>query len=250
METFRELALTEKQAYNEAISMLEKEYLLNEDIKNIINKASSSVVKIYSFLKEIASLSKYSIEILAEFFKNKQVHEFFKALKFSIKRIGILFRKGVETYNKIEHIISAKIAEIGGVKYIRQKLSELDEFFNSHPVLNRIGGLAVAGLLLYIWLNMSFTPDLEYSMDFSDMLLALGGTFSLSELFASDDGIAMLIYFSTGSLLGISMPWPGGLITHVVGGVIYSLYRLIRTKKVRIPEPEIPGIKKYIKVKI
>ena len=251
--TYRNIALQSQNIdideyyFNEAIKILER--IENGELnEGILDKLSSFVKKKIDFIKEIAEKTGNSLKDLIVLFKDTRIFSLFKVIGFSIKKLGEMIKKGIDTYNSIQNILAQKIYDLGGVQYIKRNLHKLDEFFKEHPVLKKIGGVAVAGLLLYIWLNMSFTPDLEYSMDFKDLIMALAGNFSLAELFASPSGITMLIYLATGALAGLSMPWPGGTLVQIVGGVIFSAWRLLDIGQVKIEKPEPLKLGKYPKV--
>ena len=254
-DSFRDIAYKEQDIdlyeFNKAIQILEfyEMGLISEGfLDNLMSKVPEAIKKKIDFVKELASTTGNSLKDLLVMFKNTKVFEIFKVIGFSIKKLGTMLKKGIDTYNSIQDILAKKIAEIGGVQYIKKNLHKLDDFFKEHPVLKKIGGLAVAGLLLYIWLNMSFTPDLEYSMDFKDIIMALSGNFSLGDLFASPSGVTMLIYLATGIVAGVSMPWPGGTLTQIVGGVLFSAWRLLDTKKIKIEKPKPLKLGKYPKV--
>jgi len=246
--SFRDIAIREQDLdlyeFNKAIQVLE--YVENNSLDegmlgDLMNKLSSGIKKKIDFIKEVAKVAGNNLKELLEMFKDSRFFKIFQVIGFSIKKIINLFKLGIKTYNNIQNILAEKIASLGGVKYIKKNLHALDDFFDSHPVLKKLGGVAVAGLLLYVWLNMSFTPDLEYSMDFKDIISALGGSFSLGDLFASPSGITMLIYLASGMLLGLSAPWPGKQSTQIIGGLIFSAYRLIQSngglKKLKLKIP-------------
>ena len=253
--SFRAIALREQDLdlyeFNRAILVLE--YLENNSLdegvlSDMMGKLSKGIKAKIDFIKELASMANQKLVDLITLFKNSKFYDIFKAIGFNLKKLGVMLKKGIDAYNSIQDVLAKKIHDLGGVQYIKKNLHKLDDFFKEHPVLKKIGGAAVAGLLIYIWLNMSFTPDLEYSMDFKDIILALAGNFSLAELFASPSGITMLIYVATGALVGLSMPWPGGTLTQIVGGVIFSAWRLLDTKKVKIEKPQPLKLGKYPKV--
>ena len=258
--SFRDIAMrnedVELYEFSKAIQILEYvEYAQSNHIDegtigDLMSKVSGAIKKKIEFIKELAKLSGNNLKDLLVMFKDTRIFKLFKVIGFSIKKLGDLIKKGIQTYNSIQDIIAKKIHDMGGVQYIKKNLNVLDDFFKNHPVLKKIGGVAVAGLLLYIWLNMSFTVDLEYSMDFKDIILALSGNFSLADLFMSPSGITMLIYLATGLVAGVSVPWPGGTITQIVGGVIFSAWRLMNTGKIKIEKPSPLKLGKYPKVKI
>ena len=227
----------ESYEFDRALYILEsiENGTLNE---GILDSISGGIKKKINFIKELAKMAGNKLMDLVTLFRDSKYFKIFKVIGFSIKKIVNLFKLGIKTYNNIQNILADKIASLGGVKYIKKNLHVLDDFFNEHPVLKKLGGLAVAGLLFYIWTQMSFTPDLEYSMDFKDIISALSGKFSLGELFASTSGIAMLMYLASGMLLGLSTPWPGKQSTQIVGGLIFSAYRLLKIKGVKLEMPK------------
>jgi len=254
--SFREIAIKEQDLdlyeFNKAILVLE--YLENNSLDegvldNLMSKLSAGIKKKIDFIKELANTAGTKLKDLLILFKDSKFFEIFKVIGFSIKKLVEMFKKGIKAYNSIQDVLAQKIHDLGGVQYIKKNLHALDDFFKNHPVLKKIGGVAVAGLLLYIWLNMSFTPDLEYSMDFKDIILSLSGNYSLADLFASPSGITMLIYLATGMLAGVSMPWPGGTTIQIVGGLIFSAWRLLDIGKVKIEKPKPLKVGKYPKVK-
>jgi len=254
-DSFRDIAYREQDIdlyeFNKAIQILEafEIGLISESaLGDLMGKVSGTIRKKIDFIKELASTTGNQLKDLLVMFKNTKVFEIFKVIGFSIKKLGAMLKKGIDAYNSIQDVLAKKIHELGGVQYIKKNLHKLDEFFKEHPVLKKIGGVAVAGLLVYIWLNMSFTPDLEYSMDFKDIIMSLSGNFSLADLFASPSGITMLIYLATGIVAGVSMPWPGGTLTQMVGGVLFSAWRLLDTKKIKIEKPKPLKFGKYPKV--
>jgi len=109
------------------------------------------------------------------------------------------------------------------------KLKDLDNFLKNHPKIKRIAGIGVAALLIYIWFNMTFTGDFEYDFNLVDVLAALGGKFSLSQIFAGKDGMKLLLLFATG-VIGLSFPWPGPTSIKFLTAVVQSVAKWAKTK--------------------
>jgi hypothetical protein len=253
--SFRDLVYKEQDIelyeYHKAIKILEayEAGIISEGVfGDLLDKVSGEIKKKIGFIKEIAEKTGNKLKDLLVLFKDSKFFEIFKTIGFSIKKLGAMLKKGIDTYNSIHGILAEKIHAMGGVQYIKKNLHKLDEFFKEHPVLKKIGGVAVAGLLLYIWLNMSVTPLLKYSMNFEDLIMALRGNFSLAELFASPSGIIMLIYLATGIVAGVSMPWAGGPLTQIVRMMLFSTWKLLNVKKVKIEKPSPLKLGKYPKV--
>lgn len=121
---------------------------------------------------------------LVKLFLNKVVFKFFAKIKFSMKYLFDLVKRGFKAYKQIIKAIGEYIANTKVGRWTEDKLKDLDAFLAKHPKTKRIAGLAVAGILIYIWLNMTFTGNADYDFDMGDMILALGGGFTLSTLFA------------------------------------------------------------------
>jgi len=202
--------------------------LSNPLTEGILDKLTTGIKSKIDFITEIAKIIGKNIKDIVVLFKNSKFFKIFKALHFSVKYIIDMYKKGLKLYNSLENIIAKKINDLGGVKYIRKNLKVLDDWFNSHPMIKKLGGLAVGSLLLYIWINMSFTPNFGDSFDFTDIINSFLGKFHLSDLFATESGITMLIYFATGALTGVSFPWPGNLTRKIITALVYTTYKQIK----------------------
>ena len=215
--------------YNEFCKFVE-EYKLNTD--DVILKEfviPSRLKKIWSFLNELKDLVKVKFKDLVKLFMNKLVFKFFAKIKFSITYLFNLVKKGFKAYKEVIKAIGEYVAKTKVGKWTEDKLKDLDAFLAKHPKTKRMAGFAVAGILIYIWLNMTFTGNADYDFDMGDMLLALGGGFTLSTLFAGPDGMALLMLFATG-VIGLSFPWPGPQSIQFVGAVLYGSAKLVGQK--------------------
>ena len=185
--------------------------------------------KIWSFLKELKDIVKVKIMDLAKLFMNKLVFKFFAKIKFSMKYLFDLVKKGFKAYKEVIKAIGDYISKTKVGRWTEDKLKDLDAFLAKHPKTKRIAGMAVAGILIYIWLNMTFTGNADYDFDMGDMILALGGGFTLSTLFAGPEGMALLTLFATG-VIGLSFPWPGPQHFQFIGAILYGSAKLVGQK--------------------
>ena len=189
----------------------------------------SSLKKIWSFVKELKDLVKVKLLDLVKLFKNKIVFKFFAKIKFSMTKLFSIVKAGFKAYKQVIKAIGEYIASTKVGRWTEDKLKDLDAFLAKHPKTKRIAGLAVAGILIYIWLNMTFTGNADYDFDMGDMIMALGGGFTLSTLFAGPEGMALLTLFATG-VIGLSFPWPGPQHIQFVGAVLYGSAKLVGQK--------------------
>ena len=220
--------LTELQ-YNEFVSFV-KRYKLNEQY-HVVNEIviPSRLKKIWGFIKELGEKVSLKIVDLVKLFLNKTVFKFFAKIKFSMEWLFKLVKRGFKAYKDVIKAIGEYLASTKVGKWTEDKLKDLDAFLAKHPKTKRIAGMAVAGILIYIWLNMTFTGNADYDFDMTDMILALGGGFTLSTLFAGPDGMALLTLFATG-VIGLSFPWPGPQHFQFVGAVLYGSAKLVGKK--------------------
>ena len=185
--------------------------------------------KIWSFLTELKDIVKVKIMDLAKLFMNKLVFKFFAKIKFSMKYLFDLVKKGFKAYKEVIKAIGDYLSKTKVGRWTEDKLKDLDAFLAKHPKTKRIAGMAVAGILIYIWLNMTFTGNADYDFDMGDMILALGGGFTLSTLFAGPEGMALLTLFATG-VIGLSFPWPGPQHFQFIGAILYGSAKLVGQK--------------------
>jgi hypothetical protein len=215
--------------YDEFVSFV-REYKLDEDC-SMINELGipSRLKKVWGFIKELASLASLKLIDLVKLFMDKVVFKFFAKIKFSMDWLFKLVKKGFKAYKDVIKAIGDYLASTKVGKWTEEKLKDLDAFLATHPKTKRIAGMAVAGILIYIWLNMTFTGNADYDFDMTDMILALGGGFTLSSLFAGPEGMALLTLFATG-MIGLSFPWPGPQHFQFIGAVLYGSAKLVGKK--------------------
>ena len=229
MPTIKLTDLVVEIQYNEFTSFV-NQYKLDEDF-NVISEIviPPRLKKIWGFIKNIAEKISLKIVDLVKLFLNKTVFKFFAKIKFSMTLLFKLVKKGFKAYKDVIKAIGEYLSSTKVGKWTEDKLKDLDAFLAKHPKTKRIAGMAVAGILIYIWLNMTFTGNADYDFDMGDMILALGGGFTLSTLFAGPDGMALLTLFATG-VIGLSFPWPGPQHIQFVGAVVYGSAKLVGNK--------------------
>ena len=221
---FTQHDLQERADYYSALEIIESGQALTE---GILDRLTAGVKSKLDFIKSIASYAQMKLEDIVSMFKDSRVFKFFSSIRFNLATLWKYIKTGLDAYTKIQKVIAEYIASTKIAKWTTQALAGLDRYLQSHPKIRAIGGVAVAGMLLYIWLNMSFTGDINYDFDFSDILAAVGGKYSLATLFGGTDGTRMLLLFATG-VIGLSFPWPGPTHAKFVVAVINGLRKLIK----------------------
>ena len=206
--------------------------MLNEGFVNVLVGIKGKIGK---FLLEAKNefnklVAEHGIELstLLKAFKDKDFFAILSFFKYSLKACF----KGITEAAKLLHGGLLKIfvnlhKDNALLERIKAGGADFDEYLSKHPILKRITGVAVAGMLLYFWLNMTFLGHLDYDMDISAMFKALKGTFSIEQLFLSPQGNLLLVLFLTGFASGgmISFVWLGGGLYNLILAITYVLFK-------------------------
>lgn len=202
----------------EAVTRLQSQAVLDityEDYKKVVAALDPSYVAAFSFtvpsalkglwtdLKEIGTLLKESAEVgwehIVQAFKEKSVFTLLKGVGFSVAKLLKAVKVAASllsnaVYRSLEDLRSVLVDNHTFQKMkIGERLEALDHILKSHPVLSKLSGLAVAGLLIWIWLHSSFLGHVDRDLDLVDTIVAcLHGNFDLKELFTSPDGVHAL----------------------------------------------------------
>lgn len=234
--------------YENTLSQLIEGYeqtgVLNE---GLIDKLTSKMKNGIDFIKQFASIVGGKLLDMLKLFKDKVLFSFFNKIKWSISELSKIVKKGYKLWKDLHNVIAEYVASNKVVKWTNDKLTELDAFLDKHPVIKKVGTLVVVGFLIYQWTQMiSFTGDIEFDFDQSVLFSAIAGNFSLAELFATADGIKMLLFIATGVLTGITFPWPGNAWVLFALSIVYTV---AKEKHPQIAKNIIKGAKKLKGIK-
>lgn len=214
--------------------LLSDEAYLDENIINYIRnmRLTREWVAIFRHLKnelnKIAKEFRINYLDIVKSFQSRDVYSLLKAFKFNIKLILRGFNELTRFFRSGLLAIFKDIYRTKTIQKLRSGTLKVDEFLNRYPLLKKIGGIAIAALLLYIWLNMTFIGDLDYDFNFSDITGALKGTFSIADLFVSPSGLMLVTLFGSGVAFGLSMPWLGKTAYNLILAIFYTMYDKVK----------------------
>lgn len=181
-------------------------------------------------IQQIGREFKLNISDVAMGFKQKDVFKMLKAFGFNM----VLIWRAITAFTgAVRGGLLAIFREMFKLKIfqkLRSGAMKVDEFLDKYPKLKKVAGVVVAGLLLYIWLNMTFIGDLDYDFNFSDLTDALAGSFSITDLFVSPEGLMLMALFGTGVGFGLSIPWLGKSVFNLTLAIIYTGYARLKGK--------------------
>ena len=192
-----------------------------EAIKDKVTGLLTKIIeRIRNDLLQIGTDYAMGMSDIVDAFKSKSFFSLFKSVGWSFGKLI----NAVNMFTKLAQdglmSVFKAIHKTGGFQKLQSGAVKIDSFFERHPILAKVTGPAVAGLLFYIWLNMTFIGHMDYDFDFSNMAKALAGNFSLADLFASPEGLMLTTLFATGSF--ISAPWLGKVAYNLVLALVYT----------------------------
>lgn len=173
-------------------------------------------------LGKIAEVTGESVDALLEAFKSKDLFSIFKAAGFSLKKLYHavqaftgLIPKGLQAF--FQHMQDGKI-----LKALKSGSLRVDEFLDQYPILKKLAGPAMAGLLLYMWYHMAFTGNADFDLDLSSVVTALKGQFSVYDLFASPGGLTALCALGVGLSGFGGAVWLGAAMSNLVLALLFT----------------------------
>ena len=218
-------ALIDETFLNEPMPLKEIAFIDNA-IKKSLGKLKALFKDLKQFVLPIADKLNISVTDIVVGLKQKGFYESFKLFGFNIKKMLKELNKATSKFKDVLLKIFEELHKTKAFQKIKKGVMTIDDIINKYPILNKITGIAVAAILFYIWLNMTFIGDLDFDFDFTTMAAALKGNFSLADVFASPDGMFMLSLFLTGGL--ISAPWLGTTAANILLAIIYTAYKNCR----------------------
>lgn len=177
----------------------------------------------FYFIKELALSVKADFFELLNAFRNKQIYKLFTLIAWDLEQMWDLVKKGFKAYEKLQKDVAQWVMDSDLGQGFINDIKAFDEFFDKHPWVKSVAGPVVAGILIFIWLNMTFTGDFNYDFNLSSVILALTGKYTLYKFFGSEDGIRMLILLATGVLFSLTFPWPGPDSIKYITAVVVSI---------------------------
>jgi len=150
-------------------------------------------------------------EIIAAF-QEKSVFKLLKGVGFSLKAIlkGIKAAMGLPT-NLFVAALQDLAATFKDTRYLRslkpaERIAALEAVIKRNPVLSKLTGFAIAGLLLLMVFKASNTGHIERDLDVIESIIdALRGNYDLVDFFASAEGVNALATLVFGAMTGGSV---------------------------------------------
>lgn len=164
-----------------------------------------------SHISDVTSETGVGVKKIVSSMKQKDVHGAMKAVGYSFETAGKLAYGALRTVDKAVGSSAEALHDTKSFQMLKKGTMKVDAFLDEHPVLKKATGAVVAGAVLAQWYHMSFSGDFESDYDLSAVGGAMAGTYGITDLLATPDGIKGMALLSLGVATGgMSMLWPGG----------------------------------------
>lgn len=233
-------SVLDQLTYENYVALLESDNyeLICEGISDYVQKFTGIIQVVFSELKdyilELATNINIGYQELVKAFKDRSIFGLLKAVRFNLKLILTSIQRATGLIRRGILGVFQEIHDTGLFQEIKKGVVKLDDIIDRYPILKHVTGVIIAGLLIYIWLNMSFIGDASYDLDLSVVAGALVGKFSIAELFFTPSGMSMLALLALGVTTGIGAAWLGKSIYNLLLALIYTGYRNARDKDFKI----------------
>ena len=185
--------------------------------KQFINKLGGAFKKKFDEIKELAETASMGIKDMISVLKAKDgfLFKLFGAIGWQFDKLKSMITNAKKHYAKFREAIVDGISSLPIVKQALEKgklaAEHVDKLMKKYPILKKIGGPVIAAILVFIWMNMSFTGDWDSDFDLTPILKAMMGEFDIAELFLSTAGVEMLGLLAMGMASSLSFPWLKGV---------------------------------------
>lgn len=172
-------------------------------------------------LAEVVKLTGQSLDVLLQAFRSKELFQIFKAVGFSLKKLLQAIRATTSLIPLGLMKVFEALKDTAVVKALKSGALKVDDFLDQHPVLRKLIGPAMAGLLFWMWMNSAFVGGFDFDMDMSYILSAFAGRFSVEDLFTSTEGLAALAALALG-FSGLSLAWLGNDAANLILACLFT----------------------------
>lgn len=264
MKSFKEFTNTEYIFEDQYVDISYRDYQIvleaienGDDIEMLAEGIASNIGSklkgvLGNFLKDIRKITselQLPMKDVIMGLKHRSMFDVLKAFGFKIKALVKAVSKASDLLRDGLMVVFDELASTGVLQKLHAGTMKIDEVLSRHPILKRLTGIVIVGILVYIWLNMTFIGNLDYDFNFSNVIKAFNGSFTVNAIFSGKSGLMLITMFATGSVF--SFPWLGGTAANLTLAVIYTSYVLVRdqddiarrirarikTKRIKRPNP-------------
>lgn len=169
-------------------------------------KLWEEIKQLANYLKEAKDIA---LDAVIRAFKQRSVFALLKGLGFSLVKLSKALIALVKLPSSALFAALDALAEaFSNTKLmksldVRARLERLEAVIRKHPILSKVTGAVIAGLIFVIYIKAPFIGDVEFDFDLVEsMLAALKGNYNLADFFTSPDAIHTIGVLLFGGLTG------------------------------------------------
>lgn len=181
--------------------------------------------KIYKTFQAVLSQMSLTFKDLSIAFKKKEFWNLLVLLKFEFT---LVFKALGAAQKAIADGLLTQLAKISNseiMSLVKDKVIKLDSIIQKIPVIKQLSGLALAGLLIWMWSSMTFIGDLEFDFDLSIAFEALSGKYTITHLLTTEQGLQFITLYFTGTYGGLTFNWILGAPYCIVLMLVYTVVK-------------------------
>lgn len=196
------------EAYCRMVASLDQSRVtaFNLNLPGPLRKLWVEIKQLATYLKEAKDIA---MDAVIKAFKQRSVFALLKGLGFSLVKLSKAVAAAIRLPSAALFTALDALADaFGNTKLmkaldVRGRLEKLEAVIRKHPVLSKLTGLAIAGLIFLIYVKAPFIGDIEFDFDLVEsMLAALKGNYNLAEFFTSPDALHTMAVLLFGGLTG------------------------------------------------
>lgn len=196
-----------------------------------------AIVEMHDMVSKIAESTGTGKKQIAQALTEPNTLGFLKAFGYSVKTAyKCLSAAGNAVHNGVLAAMETALETPFGKK-LQNGAVTADAFLERHPVIKKMTGPVIAGLLAYQWLNMSYIGEGDLDFDVGYIGEALAGNYSVADVISSPDGLSNMAYVASLTLTGGALSFPY-LIKDSIGITIAVAYSAVKHSD------RIPGVTK------
>lgn len=212
--------------YDDYVSVLEtiSRTSLNEDIIPAAIYTTGKLANLYNSAKrelnKIAKKLNLGVASIIVAFYDPSIYNIVRAFRFNFSAMFEAVSGAAEILRAGLYDVLTDLANTETIQAIGKGLITIDELLDKYPLLRKLTGPMLAGLMIYMWLSMTFIGSVKYDMNLKNIALAAVGKYTLRDMLSNNDGRSMIVLFGTGSV--VSFPWLGAAVINLGIALIYT----------------------------
>jgi len=177
--------------------------------------------EVYEYIHRIAQEVSLPVKALVDALKNKDTFKLLTAVGYSIKALVDLVIGAIRLIRSGIIEVFREIHRGGYVDFLKKGAIDMDKLLKKFPLLKKMTGPMVGGVLLVMWFQQAFIgdPDEDFNMDY--IVDAVKGKFSLYDLFVSPTGMFDVLLLVLGGYMEFGW-WLNTHIEFMIAALIYT----------------------------